>query len=125
MAGVVALAVEDTRLHEMCKGCDKANTAKNICIAILYPKSMWTEGMCWVRHKDTDEYESQFQQARGGMPDPWRDPLAWLSATHPPSIRDKEAILPMPAPPAGKSSSRSRKKRKKHLPWSINILYEK
>lgn len=111
MAVGVALAVEDTRLDEMCEGCDKADTKKDICTAILYPKSMWAEGMCWVRYKDTDEHESQFQQIRGPMPDPWEDPLAWLSATHPPNIREKEAILPMPAPPAKSGGSKNKRKR--------------
>lgn len=122
MAVVVALAVEDTRLDEMCKGCDKADTKKDICTAILYPKSMWTEGMCWVRYKDTDEHESQFQQIR--CPDPWEDPLAWLAATHPPSIREKEAIMHLRGGHVKGSGSKSGRKRKKPRPYSISYLFE-
>lgn len=116
-AGVLRL--EDMGLHCVkCLGCTKANWNKNICLAITNPREEWGRGKCRYRSKDPEWQKkvdiacTQYQQAR--WPGPWdEDPLAWLSATHPPSIRDKEAILPMPAPPAKSGGSKSGKKRGK------------
>lgn len=110
-AGVVAL---DHGLHENCRGCMRVNK-KGVCIAIKSPVEIWIKGYCWARDDGSqkekkEKLQTQFQQAR--CPGPWEDPLAWLAATHPPSIRDKEAILHLPAPAAKSSGNKNKRKRK-------------
>jgi len=116
-AGVVML--DETGLHCVkCLGCTKANWNKNICQVITNPREEWRRrGRCRYRSQDPDWRKkadaacTQYQQAR--WPGPWdEDPLLWLASSHPPSIRDKEAILHLPAPPAKSGGSKSKRKRK-------------
>jgi len=116
MAGVMALAVDDTRLHNKCVGCVKASWIVNYCIVITNPKEEWGKGKCRYRSEDPDwkqkmeEAQTQYQQSRCPGQE---DLIGWLMETKPPSIREKEAILPMPAPAAKGGGSKSGRKRGK------------
>lgn len=127
-AGVVALALTDTGLHCVkCLGCMKANWNKNICQVITNPREEWGKrGRCRYRSEDPNWRRSadiactQYQQARWpGLLD--EDPLAWLSATHPPSVRDKEPVLQIPGPPKKSGGNKSGRKKRKKL--SFRNLY--
>jgi hypothetical protein len=57
---------------------------------------------------------------------PWEAEGFWLwwARTSPPDIRVRPYILQIDAPPAGHTSARSKRKRKKPPPKSVNWLYE-
>ena len=115
-------------LHNKCINCMKADWIHSCCEVITAPKAIWERGKCWARTEDPDwelkieMAQTQYQQAR--CPGIEEDVIGWLMGTKPPSIRDREPILHLPAPPSGKSSSRSKRKRKKPLSYSINFKFE-
>ena len=112
----VALAVDDTRLHNKCVGCVKASWIVNYCTVITNPMDEWGRGRCRYRSEDPnwkqkiEEAQTQYQQSRCPGQE---DLIGWLMETKPPSIREKEAILQLPGPVAKSGGSKSGKRRKK------------
>jgi hypothetical protein len=120
----------DTRLDGFhCLGCTKADWTDNRCPAITTPRAIWKEGRCWAKTRDPrwkeklEEAQTQYQQARGVSPAyaflsdmESCERMRWLMSTRQTDLRERE-VMP-PGEPSGKSSSRSKRKRKKLPPFN-------
>jgi hypothetical protein len=114
----------DWHLHNKCVGCMKADWANNYCEVITTPRKIWEEGKCWARSEnpkwdeEIEQLQTQYQQVR--CPGIEEDLIGWLMGTKPPNIREREAILHLPAPVAKSGGSKSGRKRKKPPKFYIN-----